>query len=646
VDRFFLNPWALALAGLSGAIILLYILKLRRVRVRISSTLLWEKEVRDFKANAPWQRLRRNLLMILQIIALLLLALALARPFIFGTALSGGRSVVIIDTSASMLATDEKPDRLGRALKEASTLIGDMSRNDEAMVIAAGPAPRVLCSFSQNKTELLAAVSRAREGAGGVADLNAALRLVSSVAAGTATRAVIFSDGAVPDLDPFATTDLKLSYYPLGKGGDNIGITSASARRNQLTQQYELFVAVQNFYSTPQTADLTLYIGDDPLDVRELQLSPGQRSEVLFSGLPYQQLPLKVSLEHDDELQADNTAFALLPSPRKYNVAFCSAGESLLLRKALGSLPQSKLYGYDGSKLSGAPAIKLEEVDVWVVEGDAPCAANPTANYLFIDSTRSALLPVVPGAEVKLDFNADPPVVPTVIGADRSHPLLRFVNISDLRLQAMRRCKLQPWGRAVVDASEGPLIVEGRDEGQLVLYLAFNIYDSDFPLRAAFPIFLANVVEYLGSARSASQGLTATAGQRVDLLAPLEAQAVEVQAPDGRQQTIELGSRDFTLSDTSASGLYTLTYKDEQGQSVGEQLLPVSLLSPEESNIAPAAAIRIQGTQEALAAGSESAQQIAGSRTLRVNREFYTWLILLVLLILCAEWYLYHTRAL
>src|SRR5205085_10830771 len=126
MERFFLNPWALALGALSGAIVLLYILKLRRAKVRIGSTLLWERTVHDTKANAPWQKLRFNWLMVLQILAMLLLALSLARPFIFGTARSGGRSVLVIDTSASMLATDASPSRLGRAIDEAGKVISDM----------------------------------------------------------------------------------------------------------------------------------------------------------------------------------------------------------------------------------------------------------------------------------------------------------------------------------------------------------------------------------------------------------------------------------------------------------------------------------------------------------------------------------------
>src|SRR5438094_1928946 len=98
MQQFFLNPWALALAALGGGIVLLYILKLRRTRVVVGSTLLWERSVRDYRANAPWQKLQRNLLLYLQLAAVLLLTLALARPFIFGTALTGGRTVLIVDS--------------------------------------------------------------------------------------------------------------------------------------------------------------------------------------------------------------------------------------------------------------------------------------------------------------------------------------------------------------------------------------------------------------------------------------------------------------------------------------------------------------------------------------------------------------------
>lgn len=492
-----MNPWALGLALLAGGIVLLYILKLKRIRVRVGSTLLWERSVHDFKANSPWQRLRRNLLMILQITALFLLALALARPFIFGTALTGGRSVIVLDTSASMLATDEAPDRLGAAIAAADGMIKDLKRNDEAMLIAAGPAPRVLSSFTSNKTELLSAMRKAREDAGGVADIDAALRLAASVTAKNKARVVVFSDGAVPDLNPFSAADLRVAYYPVGRLGDNVGIVSAGARRNPFTNQYELFVALHNYYPQPRKVELTISVGDDPLDVREVELGAGQRSEVVLTDLPYVADPIKVEIDKGDPLTADDAAYIIMPQRMQYKVALCSAGESVLLRKALSGLPDCTLYEFSGGSLSGPADEKGVKINVWVVEGDAPSGMDPTAGYLFLDTGKHDFLPVIPGAEVAADFNADPPIIPTVVGLDRGSELLRFLNLGDLRLKSMRRCKLQPWAKSVVDASEGPLIVSGTLSGQRTVYLAFDVYQSDFPLRAAFPIFLANAIRYL-----------------------------------------------------------------------------------------------------------------------------------------------------
>jgi hypothetical protein len=651
VDRFFLNPWALALAGLAGGIVLLYILKLRRKRITVSSTLLWESSLRDYKANAPWQRLRSNLLMYLQILAILLLALALARPFVFGTALTGGRTVLIIDTSASMLAKDEAPDRLGRALAAAGAAVNDFGRGDEGMIIAAGPQPRVLQSFTKDKGALEAALKRVPGLAGGPTDLDAALRLVSSIAAGSQGRArvVIFSDGAVPDLDPFSTSDLKISYFPVGKESANAGIVSAGARREPLGDRYELFAAVHNYFATPREADLTISVNGEVADVRSLELESGQRREIVLSNLPYTPQPLEIKLEQAEDgdlLAADDEAWVVLPLQQRFKVALATSGESLLLRRVLGSMKDIDLYDYDGKQLTGSMPNPAGKIDIWVVDGDAPYKEDPGASYLFINTTKGAALPVVAGDEVQTDFSADPPVIPTIVGADAAHPVLRYVNVSDLRLNAMRRVKLQPWGRAIVDASEGPLIVEGSFNGQRTLYLAFDLYGSDLPLRAAFPIFMTNALNLLGASSSGAAGQPVPAGDRVNLTAPVGAEQVQVAEPGGGNSTIALDSRGFTLSDTARAGIYRLTFGSHANPKLGQQFVPVSLVSDNESDLAPGKTLRIKGEQQAIAdAGGAKAVEIAGTNKVRVNNEFYAWLLGIVLALVALEWFLYHTRA-
>jgi hypothetical protein len=115
--------------------------------------------------------------------------------------------------------------------------------------------------------------------------------------------------------------------------------------------------------------------------------------------------------------------------------------------------------------------------------------------------------------------------------------------------------------------------------------------------------------------------------------------------PDGEDSELVLGSRDYTLAQTNMVGVYELEYLDEDGSVVGSAFLPVSLLSETESAIAPATTLRLRGSTGALEGGSAESE-ILGSREVRINREFYTWLILAVLLIISIEWYLYHTRAL
>ena len=91
----FLSPFALALFALSVPLVLLYFLKVRRRERTVSSLLLWPASLRDREASTFFQRLHRDPLLILQLLALLALCLALARPVatVMG---QGSRKVVIV----------------------------------------------------------------------------------------------------------------------------------------------------------------------------------------------------------------------------------------------------------------------------------------------------------------------------------------------------------------------------------------------------------------------------------------------------------------------------------------------------------------------------------------------------------------------
>src|SRR2546421_81119 len=131
----FFNPlYLLAAIPIAGLIVLMYILKLRRRDVVVSSTFLWQQVIRDVQANAPFQKLRKNLLLLLQLITILLLVLVIARPFWRGKGIGGRSVVIVIDTSASMGAKDVRPSRLEEAKKEALKVVNEMRPEDQMMV--------------------------------------------------------------------------------------------------------------------------------------------------------------------------------------------------------------------------------------------------------------------------------------------------------------------------------------------------------------------------------------------------------------------------------------------------------------------------------------------------------------------------------
>src|SRR5437764_1584763 len=139
----FLSPLAAILAAAVAipALLVLYFLKLRRREVDIASTFLWKKAIQDLQVNAPFQKLRRNLLLLLQLLLLALLCLALSRPVTNFT--KGGPeklTVILIDRSASMSAVEDfngsKHTRLEEAKRQAKALVDAMTRKHTAMVIA------------------------------------------------------------------------------------------------------------------------------------------------------------------------------------------------------------------------------------------------------------------------------------------------------------------------------------------------------------------------------------------------------------------------------------------------------------------------------------------------------------------------------
>ena len=342
----FLAPLAFAFAAAIPVVIVFYLLKRKRVVKLVSSTLLWQKFLAETQASAPFQRLRKNWLLILQIILLMLAVLALTRPYFSTTAKPAQRRVVILDASASMQATDESPSRFEKARAEALKWVDSLKDTDEMVIVLAGATTEV----KQSATSEKAALRRALQAcicSDGPTRLIPALRMAESLVRDldpkTGPEIHLFSDGAVPELNEFENKALPLVYHRVGKGANNLGITALDVRANpEDARQRAIYASVANFSPESRQTDLELLLDDRLLETRPLTIPAGETSPQVFRANQSRDGVFTVRLTAQDDLAVDNQAsiVSLLPKPVK--VLLVSRGNRLL-EKALRAVANVEL---------------------------------------------------------------------------------------------------------------------------------------------------------------------------------------------------------------------------------------------------------------------------------------------------------------
>src|SRR5215470_15999154 len=226
----FLAPAAFFFAASIPVVVVFYLLKRKRVVKLVSSTLLWQKFLSETQASAPFQKLRKNWLLILQIILLTMAVLALSRPYFAARMKAAQLRVVILDASASMQATDETPSRFEKARSEALKWVDSLAGSDQMVILQAGANTEVKQSATSDKAALRRAI-QACVCSDGPTRLGPALRMAESLVRDQRNAEIhLFTDGAVPELSEFDNKALPPFYHPVGKNSNNLGITALDVK--------------------------------------------------------------------------------------------------------------------------------------------------------------------------------------------------------------------------------------------------------------------------------------------------------------------------------------------------------------------------------------------------------------------------------
>jgi hypothetical protein len=682
------------LAGIPVGIIALYFLKLKRRPVKVPSTLLWRRSLEDLHVNSLFQRLRRNLLLFLQLLAVALMMLALLGLRTRGTTGQSQRYVLMIDNSASMSATDVAPSRLGKAKEKARDVVQSMTGDDIAMVISFSDKARVVSNYTSDRRALLQRIDsiepsqsrtslrEALQVAAGLA--NPSKQIGEGVVATTAPVApklLIYTDGGFPDVEDFSLGTLQPEVVVIGpppppftpppeaapspeatetrtrpKAGnpsDNVAVLALQARVDEeKPDTYELFGRVHNYRDKPVETEAQLFRhradrpGDEGalIDAVSLQIPPQSDQSFKFD-LPDPGLAeLEVRLPIQDALAVDNRAFAVVGNARKAQVLVVTAGNRYLV-DALNTPTSADRTDVNivtpeeaaGEKLAGE--IRGGRYDLVIFDGVRP-KAPPEANTLYF----GALPPGPEYAKVKAVEQ------PVILDWNIAHPLLQYVRDLSLVFVAKANLVEPPAGATtLIESNLGPLAFVMPREGFTDTVVLFPLLDGQTPNTTwfryiSFPLFLLNCVQALGNVREGAGEEVSAPGRPIALRAETSGKDILVSAPGGGSPASIARSPQgtFVYNQADTTGFYHARWEPEG-------LLPfaVNLFDARESDLAPRGLVP-EGVPENQREAYEikiGYNPVVGTQQVRdITRDWWRWLAVGVLAVLLVEWYIYNKR--
>ena len=652
------------------AIFALYFLKLKRQAVEVPSTYLWHRAIEDLHVNSLWQRLRKSLLLFLQLLLIALAMLALLRPGWQGESLTGQRYIFLIDKSASMSATDglQGESRLADAKQRVAALIDQLESDMSAMIIAFDEQPDVVQEFTDNHRLLRESLDRIEPSAGRT-DLRGALELADGfanpgrvmsedgerefeVTEQQQVELYIFSDGRFRGVEGFSLGNLQPKFLPMGSfASQNMAITAFNTRQSdERPELQQAFAKVANFSERAQPVIVELYLEQQLLDAVELKIPAGDVAAAIFNlpGVSEGKLIAKLVIPSgfEDKLSIDNKAYAVLEDSRDARVLLVTPGNSVL-EVALSTERMKRLAKVDKAspdimkQADFKIQMQSEVYDLMIFDQCVP-PAMPLASTVFVGR-----LP--PQEEWSQGPAQESLFAPQIIDWQRSHPLLNLVELGNVQIADTLLAKPPLGGRTLVDSTLGPLVaIAPRDRYEDVV-LGFEIvgkdgdgatFNTDWPRKHSFPNFWFNVLEYF-SRRQGNARDHHSPGSPVELRLAGRTGTLEVELPGGTRRQIELASPgQLDFHETSELGVYAVSDKGKVVKSFA-----VNLFDREESDI------RLQTKQD----GEEGVQLVdslsigyvdvtAELSTSPVRRELWKNLLLGALAVLILEWYIYNRR--
>ena len=627
----FLNPAAFYLIGTIPIVIALHFLRLRRQSYVVPSILLWRANPEDQKANVPFQRLRNWLLPLLQCLFLLFLVISIARPALHIPGIIHGRIVFIIDNSPSMLSREMDHTRLDIAKQEVLKRIRQVSASGGMMIVSTHPfGSHIQQVFTADVDRLKSAVKNITA-SHTASDLSSVFALVLQHIDSVNDQVYFVSD-SFENLPP---TPFPINTIAVGESAENIGIVHLNVER--LADQFQFLTRIRNWTHTDReiTTQLVL-VGGGTIDEKIVSIPAGKDRSVLFSinanKLEGHAISLQL-IDAEDDFDLDNAA-SVIPKPkREFRILLISDRKQPFLMDLLQSYSEHvRLQAITADELQGSG-----DADITIIDGDMLLTIGTTRQWMNTIDTQGIVYinwqQELPDEEDTLEI-IDTPV--SVIGVNRTHPIMQEVLLEGLHLKRSLRRDMPHWGESLVETEQGALIWIGTTLGRQYLVFEFDAFNpevSEFPFTIpGVPIFIYQCLSWFesGSAPIRTvdrlQNIAAHSfktGDRLIIDIPVEEDSViEVQKPDGER--IKLENSVFT--ETDRIGIYAVFVDDAL-----YERFSVNLLDEDESALKTYDLAR--DTNELL---------IDKTFLQPLVHEVWQWVALFGVCLLLCEWWLYH----
>jgi len=604
----FLSPWYAFLVLLAIPIILLYMLKLQRQKFEVSSTLLWQMVMQDRQSNLPWQKLKRNFLLIVQLIILAFLIFSLVQPVVMGNTISNAQVIVILDSTASMQAVDVLPSRFESAKKETFSIIDVLPNSSELTLIQASAEPVVLLSHSQDKSEMREVLESIEVG-NGEANWRAVFALANASITEPDHLIVLLSDGDFPEEDIALYTD-KFQYRRIGSNDNNIGIDAFSVSPAQPGS--ELFIRIRNYSQSPKSALLSIFQDGSLLQATTINIAPSNDYTKVIKDLPagIQTYTAKLTSEDGnetlDDYSLDDQAFVAYHPSLAKRILLVSKG-NFFLEQLLSVLPDSEAYKSLPGETESENFLTNEGFSIYIYDGFFP-EKLPNGNLLLINPPENPIFSVAPPTQ---DFGQVDII---------DQPITQNIEWLQVQILQTKVIEIPDWAAVLVTSKVGPLVFVGEYQSHRFAVVSFDLLDSDLPLHITFPILFSNILDYLNPPV-----------KPVQLKPGASVETLRIVHPDGTEQEIIPNEFGVTFLDTQQPGIYTIVALPGE---YSEQFA-VNTFSEIESGISPRQELSI--VRNADEASGQEIRQTGLKKAWELPAIFALFLLLI-------EWWLYFRR--